>query len=157
MDALAILLAIEEIKQLKARYFRCLDTKDWDGLSEIFCKDAIFDARAAYESDAGTTEASVSNNWLISGGDAIVHFISSNTHKGRITLHHGHGHEIEVISLEEARGVIAMEDNNVTLENGAIISSLHGWGHYHETYHKVDGQWKILSSRISRLRVEAIP
>jgi hypothetical protein len=22
---------IEEIKQLKARYFRCMDTKDWDG------------------------------------------------------------------------------------------------------------------------------
>ena len=25
------LLAIEEIKQLKARYFRCVDTKDWEG------------------------------------------------------------------------------------------------------------------------------
>ena len=25
-------MAIEEIKQLKARYFRCMDTKDWDGV-----------------------------------------------------------------------------------------------------------------------------
>ena len=28
--------AIEEIKSLKARYFRCMDTKDWDGFQAVF-------------------------------------------------------------------------------------------------------------------------
>jgi bile-acid 7alpha-dehydratase len=27
---------IEEIKQLKGKYFRCLDSKDWAGLEETF-------------------------------------------------------------------------------------------------------------------------
>ena len=30
------LLDIEAIKQLKARYFRCMDTKDWDGFAGVF-------------------------------------------------------------------------------------------------------------------------
>ena len=51
MDAAAQLLAMEEIKQLKARYFRFVDTKDWEALSTIFCEDAVFDARAALSID----------------------------------------------------------------------------------------------------------
>ena len=30
---------IEQIKQLKARYFRLLDTKDWDAFAELFTDD----------------------------------------------------------------------------------------------------------------------
>lgn len=47
IDALGRLLAIEEIRGVKARYFRCMDTKDWDGLRAVFCDDAEFDARAS--------------------------------------------------------------------------------------------------------------
>ena len=41
MDDLERLVAIEEIKQLKARYFRCMDTKDWEGFAEVFAPDAV--------------------------------------------------------------------------------------------------------------------
>ena len=37
------LLAVEEIKQLKARYFRCMDTKDWAGFEAVFAPDATVD------------------------------------------------------------------------------------------------------------------
>jgi len=30
---------VEQIKQLKARYFRLLDTKDWDGFADLFTDD----------------------------------------------------------------------------------------------------------------------
>ena len=30
--------------------------------------------------------------------------------------------------------------------------NLRGYGHYHETYEKVDGQWRITSSKLTRLR-----
>jgi hypothetical protein len=30
--------------------------------------------------------------------------------------------------------------------------NLRGYGHYHETYEKVDGQWRITSSTLTRLR-----
>jgi ketosteroid isomerase-like protein len=34
---------IEEIKQLKSRYFRCLDAKDWPGLAACLTDDVTFD------------------------------------------------------------------------------------------------------------------
>ena len=34
---------IEEIKRLKARYFRLMDTKDWDGFRAIFATDVRID------------------------------------------------------------------------------------------------------------------
>ena len=32
--------------------------------------------------------------------------------------------------------------------------TLHGFGHYHETYVRLDAGWRIRSSRLTRLRVE---
>ena len=32
---------IEAIKQLKARYFRYIDTKDWDAFSQLFTEDCV--------------------------------------------------------------------------------------------------------------------
>jgi hypothetical protein len=29
---------------------------------------------------------------------------------------------------------------------------LHGYGHYHETYRKTDGGWRIASTKLTRLR-----
>ena len=40
LSATETLTAIESIKQLKARYFRTLDAKDWDGLRRVFADDA---------------------------------------------------------------------------------------------------------------------
>jgi hypothetical protein len=37
---------------------------------------------------------------------------------------------------------------------GAPMQAMHGYGHYHETYEKVDGQWRIASIQLSRLRVD---
>ena len=45
MTEIERLTALEEIKELKARYFRCLDTKDWAGLQAVFSDDAEFDMR----------------------------------------------------------------------------------------------------------------
>jgi hypothetical protein len=30
--------------------------------------------------------------------------------------------------------------------------NLRGYGHYHETYEKIDGQWRITRSKLTRLR-----
>ena len=34
---------IEAIRQLKARYFRTLDQKDWEGYREVFTDDVVVD------------------------------------------------------------------------------------------------------------------
>ena len=43
MTEIEKLLALEEIKLLKARYFRCVDTKDWEGFKAVFAHNAHFD------------------------------------------------------------------------------------------------------------------
>jgi hypothetical protein len=152
MDTAAKLLAIEEIKQLKARYFRFMDTKDWQGLRSIFCDDAVFDARAALSVDGRgeAGRAAESNGWVYRGGEVIAQFIEGAI-GAAVTIHHGHGHEIEVLSLNEASGVIAMEDQ--IWDRDSMKLTLHGGGHYIETYRRVDGHWRIHTSRITRLYV----
>ena len=152
MDKLDWLIAIEEIKQLKARYFRFLDTKDWVGMATIFADDAIFDARTAMSvtgsADAGL--AAESNDWVYEGGRTIVDFISTVAGT-QPSVHHGHCHEIEILSETEARGVIAMEDLLWDKLGEGCVKRLHGYGHYHEVYRKVDGQWRIHRSKLTRL------
>ncbi|MFA7439818.1 MAG: nuclear transport factor 2 family protein [Sphingomonadaceae bacterium] len=154
MDTAEILLAIEEIKKLKARYFRFMDTKDWNGLATIFTDDATFDARASLSVDGKATggPASESNNWITHGGTRIIHFIQGAIGEST-TCHHGHCHEIELLSPTEARGVIAMEDQIFDTVDGAPVLKLHGCGHYHENYRKTDGRWQISHSRLTRLYV----
>ena len=152
MDTAAKLLAIEEIKQLKSRYFRLMDTKDWEGLRTVFCADAIFDARAALSVDGrgGGGRAADSNDWVHRGGDAIANFIQGAIGPA-ITVHHGHCHEVELLSPDQASGVIAMEDQ--IWDPVSMKLTLHGSGHYHETYRRVDGRWRIQTSRITRLYI----
>jgi hypothetical protein len=38
---------------------------------------------------------------------------------------------------------------------GGAFTRLTGYGHYHETYVREDGAWKIATTRITRIRVEA--
>ncbi|SFS09575.1 nuclear transport factor 2 family protein [Sphingomonas jatrophae] len=150
IDPLERLLAIEEIRQLKMRYFRCMDMKDWTGLRSIFCADGEFDARASLSLDgAGEEAAAESNDWVYRGGDTIVDFVQAAIGTRR-TVHHGHGHEVELLSPDMARGVIAMEDQ--IWQDDALF--LHGCGHYHETYRRDPDGWRILTSRLSRLHIE---
>jgi hypothetical protein len=38
---------IEAIKQLKARYFRTMDAKDWAGMRQVFTDDVVIDTAEA--------------------------------------------------------------------------------------------------------------
>lgn len=146
IDPIQRLIAIEEIKQLKARYFRCMDTKDFAGLRKVFADDARFDASCSLSLEPGPD----AEQWIHSGGDQIAAFVQAAVETLR-TVHHGHCHEIEILSDTEARGVIAMEDQIWDLAGETM--TLHGMGHYHETYRKEADGWKIVTSRISRLHV----
>jgi hypothetical protein len=58
--------------------------------------------------------------------------------------------EIELTSETTATGIWPMEDFNIW-EDG---SQNHGYGHYLETYEKVDGRWFIKTMQLRYLRVE---
>jgi hypothetical protein len=133
-DVSATLLELESIKQLKARYCRLLDTKDWAAWREIFTDDFVSDT-----SEAGGK--------VIEGADDFVAFTRKHL-RNQATAHQVHAPEVTLTSPTTARGVWALEDV-VRLAPGL---NLRGYGHYHETYEKADGRWYIKSSKLTRLR-----
>lgn len=133
-DAAATLLDLEAIKTLKARYFRCMDSKDWPGLADCFTEDLVADF-------------SKGPGMYCEGRDNYMAQISEIL-KDASTVHHGHMPEIELIDTDGATGIWAMDD--IVIMPGV---ELRGWGHYHETYRKEDGQWRIARIRLSRLRL----
>jgi hypothetical protein len=128
---------IRAIEVLKARYCRCLDTKDWDGFSVLLVEDFVSD----------TTD---SGGGVINGRDDFVAFVHKVLGK-RVTVHQVQQPEIEITSATTARGVWAMQD----VVRFAPGLTLHGFGHYTESYEKsADGDWRIKSSTLTRLREE---
>lgn len=127
---------VEAIKQLKARYFRTMDTKDWAGMRQVFCDDLVID-----------TTASGGN--VVTGADTFMEFLSAGL-QDVVTVHHGHMPEIELTSPTTAKGIWAMQDF-LKWPDGR---ELRGYGHYHETYERVDGSWRIKTSTLTRLRMD---
>ena len=127
---------LEAIKQLKARYFRTMDTKDWNGMREVFADGVVVD----------TTE---SGGNVVTGADEFLAFLRE-TLADVITVHHGHTPEIQLTSATTATGIWALQDI-LEWPNGSM---LYGYGHYHETYVKVGPDWRIASTRLTRLRMD---
>ena len=127
---------LEAIKQLKARYFRTMDTKDWAGMRQVFTDDVVMD----------TTD---SGGGVVTGADAFVAFLSE-TLADAVTVHHGHMPEIHLTSPTTATGIWALQDIIVWPDG----TRLHGYGHYHETYALEGGEWRIASSTLTRLHMD---
>jgi hypothetical protein len=129
---------MEALKRLKARYCRLLDTKQWTAWRELFADDFVSD----------TTE---SGGKLIEGADTFVAFVSRML-GNRPTVHQVHAPELEITSATTAQGIWALED----FIRFAPGLNMRGFGHYHETYEKRDGQWRIRTSRLTRLREDIV-
>jgi uncharacterized protein (TIGR02246 family) len=126
----------EAIRQLKSRYCRTMDTKDWDGMRKVFTDDVVVD----------TSEAGGS---IVSGADQFMVFLQQMI-GDVVTVHHCHMPEIELTSPTTASAVWAMEDM-LRWPDG---TEMHGYGHYHERYEKTDGSWRITHSKLTRLRTD---
>lgn len=136
MDDAAALLDIESIKQLKARYCRYLDSKDWAAWRDLFTDDFVSDL---VEAGGGK----------IVGADEFVTYTRKTIGKAsQSTVHQVHAPEITLTSVTTAQGVWALND----VVRLVPLLTLHGYGHYHETYQKSEGHWRIKSSKLTRLR-----
>ncbi|MBL6751111.1 MAG: nuclear transport factor 2 family protein [Nevskia sp.] len=136
------LLAIEEIKQVKARYYRCMDVKDWAGFAAVFAPDISVNYGPVLE-DASELKAA---------GAAEVVALVRGVVEPAVSIHHGHMPEIEIVTPTSARAIFAMEDL-IFWPEGSLHKTMHGWGHYHETYEKIAGKWLIKTLKLTRLRV----
>jgi hypothetical protein len=136
------LIAIEAIKQLKARYFRYLDTKQWESWGQVFTEDAIL-------------ENPLSRDEPLRGRAEIVDTVSSKLGAEVITVHHGHMPEIELVGEGRAHGVWAMYDRLTFPSSGGNgHAPMEGYGHYIEQYVRdTDGEWRIAHLQLRRLHL----
>lgn len=147
MTATERLLALEEIKALKARYFRGVDSKDAAVLRAVFADGAETDFRS--ESPTGDPafhqfdpDAFVRNTlFVLEGVD---------------TMHLGFMPEIEFLSDDEAQARWPMSDRLWLRPDAPArlpFRTLEGWGCYHDRYRREATGWKIVSTRLQRAKV----
>ena len=113
-----------------------MDEKDWKAMRDVLADDVVIDTTAS----GGTR---------ITGADEFIAFLEPAL-RDAITIHHGHMPEIALTSPSTARGIWALQDTIVWPDG----SRLHGFGHYHETYEKTDGEWRIKTSTLTRLHMD---
>lgn len=152
METIERLCAAEEIRALKARYFRSVDLKDWSALEAVFAADIVFDrtqGNSVFDPVTGTWNPPLSAEpLLVHGRDAVIAMVRRAV-AGVTTVHHGHMPEIEIIGPDRAAAIWAMSDE-LRDRRGRLV--LAGRGHYHDTYVRGDGSgWRIATSRLSRL------
>ena len=141
MSDIEWLIALEEIKLLKARRDRAVDTKDWDTYLSLHAPEheSKNDGFPHWKS----AEEMIANVRKLLGPD-------------RISVHHSHTPEITFESPNKASGIWAMEDN-IFWKQGDEEHWLHGFGFYHETYVKRDGKWLFISRQLKRTHVRMSP
>jgi len=140
VDAAERLWDIEQIRNLKARYFRFLDTKQWDAFGALFTDDA------SLRFGPGADDVFTGRDAIVGGVRALL--------ADAVTVHHGHTSEIDVVARDdaergEATGVWAMADD---VELPGL--RLHGAGHYFDRYQHDGDRWRIASSELVRLRAD---
>ena len=119
---------IEEIRSLQAKYQRCLDGRDFDGLDECFTDDVV--------SSYGN------NSMAYEGKDNVLNFLMSVMSLSMPSAHLIHGGEIEWINPNFAKGIWYLEDH---LLHKKFLVKLNGTAIYHVEYKKIDNKWKISS------------
>jgi len=123
------------ISRLKATYVRLVDEKAWSALEGLFADDFAFNGI-----------------WSTRDGHAFVERTSGSLANAS-TVHQLAVAELEVTSPIAATGVWPFADI-IDQRRDGVGDYRRGFGHYHETYVKADGSWKIATMRITRVRVE---
>ena len=128
--------AIERIKQVKARYFRCIDTCDLAGL-----RDTVFTADARIHFKSPTYEIK------FAGWPELEQFYKGSFSQHRFGMHQGHHPEISVTG-DNAFGRWYLHDIYINQEEKLIYE---GSALYEDDYVRVGEDWRIKESRYDRL------
>jgi hypothetical protein len=124
------LVALEEIRQVKYRYLRCVDLKRWDEMLDVFAADAT--------ADYGTP--ALGDPIKLTGRDEIVAFLRGRLGPDIITVHAAGQPEISIEGAA-ARGTWRFEDLVIATEYRVVIA---GAAFYEDRYARgEDGRWRI--------------
>lgn len=131
--------ALEEIRQAKYRYLRCVDLKLWDEIADVFTENAT----ASYGTPA------MGEKIDLAGREAILDFLRTNMGPGIISVHHASQPEIRIGDRgDTAEGTWCFEDRIIATEYNVVIQ---GAAFYEDRYEKgADGKWRIAHTGYQR-------
>ncbi|WP_218239808.1 nuclear transport factor 2 family protein [Comamonas fluminis] len=130
-----VLFEIEEIKQLKARYFRGIDTGNLELLQTVLTEDV----QIRFDSPTYQYE--------INGIAQAMDFYRTAFTSRRFGMHNGHTPEIKVDG-NKATGLWYLNDLFINLDEQTILT---GSALYEDCYIKVGEQWRIQKTGYKRL------
>jgi hypothetical protein len=114
---------VHAIKQLKYRYLRTLDLKQWDEFAECFLPEVTGDY-------AGL---------VFENRDALVSYMRENLGEGLISMHHAHHPEVDVDG-DRATGRWYLEDKVIVPEFDFVLE---GAAFYTDQYVRTPNGWRI--------------
>lgn len=130
--------ALEDVRQLKYRYFRTLDLKCWDEFADTLADDVV----AEYGTRA------LDEPLVFEGRDSLVGFMRKALGTAITSVHFAHHPEITVAG-STAEGSWAFEDTVIVPEAGRVIR---GAGYYRDSYRRdEDGRWRIARTSYERI------
>lgn len=134
MDDLARLISVEAVKQLRARYCRCIDTKAWAELRSVLAPDVELDL------------PSLKDRGGVRGADAFIDLVQT-WFANSPSLHLNVLPEIEIRS-ESAATAIWKQEHFLPQAYSLGSKHGHGYGYSYDTYEKRDGVWLVKSVRL---------
>ncbi|ODV44109.1 bile acid 7-alpha dehydratase [Cupriavidus sp. UYMMa02A] len=122
---------LEAIRQLKARYFFCCDQKDPQGVRDCFASGQVL-------IDYGRLGVFHERDQLVELFERL------GCHEHIVEMHHGVNPQLTVADADHAYGTWGLHYQQIDTHT----STLTQFGAYYEDeYRKLDGAWKIISTR----------
>lgn len=127
---------LEDIRTVKHRYFRSIDTADMAVLGTLFTEDVTVDYRG------GTYRV------VLTGRENMLGFLANSFHSDAIAMHHGHMPDITLTGEDTAEGIWYLEDIFINLgdRTHTIGSAI-----YRDRYRREDGAWRIAHTEYDRV------
>jgi hypothetical protein len=114
---------VREIEQLKYRYLRTLDLKQWDYFAECFVPEATGDYDGLEFADR----------------ESLVGYMRENLGEGLFSMHHAHHPEISVAG-DDATGTWYLEDRVIVPDHHFVLE---GAAFYTDRYVRRPDGWRI--------------
>ena len=127
-ERIRVLEETEAIKKLKAKYWRAIDTKQWDEIAETLSDDV--------DADLGLMKPADKQSY--------VEFVR-DTVGDRYCIHQGHNPEIEIIGETTAQGKWELYNELIEPETKKKLVFT---AFYHDEYEKEGGEWRIKKTKV---------
>jgi len=127
---------IEDIKMLKHRYFRGIDTADNALLETLIADDITVDFRG------GGYRAQ------LEGAKDFLIFLANSFHSEAVAMHHGNMPEITLTGSDEAEGIWYLFD--IFIQSDTRSQTV-GSAIYKDRYRRIDGEWKMVHTEYDRI------